>query len=283
MIACLPSSPWARSAASRRIDWMISLSLRSIGPVAVLDELRVQEPCPDELLGDRRGAAAVAAQRVEPGGDDRHRVEAGVLPERLVLDRGRRVEQDRRDLLEGHDLALELAEAGQLDLAGPVVEDRLLGQRVVRSARPGRRGRWRARHTPTAPRRRRGCRRAARNAKTMMRDPADGRSGAGGGSLVDRVGLRSVGVGHRAQACRIARQIARSCAAVRAALQVRDAAAALRPAAKRSRCCAVRVEHRLEQRARRPRAPTSGFAPAPGGPACGRRSARPRPSAPRRP
>ena len=52
-----------------------------------------------------------------PADDDRHRVEAGVLPEGLVLDRGRGVEQDRRDLLEGHDLALGVAEAGELDLA----------------------------------------------------------------------------------------------------------------------------------------------------------------------
>ena len=128
MISCLPGSPakcWVT-----RIDWMISLSLRSSDPVRVLDQVVVEEARPDELLGDRRGAAAVAAQRVEAGRDDRDGIEAGVLPERLVLDRRRRVEQDRRDLLELDDLALGVAEAGEL-VAGAVVDDRLLGQLVV--------------------------------------------------------------------------------------------------------------------------------------------------------
>ena len=96
---------------------MISLSLRSSGPVGILDQLRVEQARADQLLGDRRGAAAFAAKRTEPGRHDRHRIEAGVLPEGLVLDRRRRVEEDLGDLVEGDDLPLGVAEAGQLDLA----------------------------------------------------------------------------------------------------------------------------------------------------------------------
>ena len=112
-----------------RLDDLLELALG--GPVRVLDERRIEQAGADELLGDRRGAARVAPERPERRGHDRDRVEPGVLPEGLVLDRGRRVEQHLRDLVEGHDLALGVAEPGQLDLAGPVVDDRLLGQDVV--------------------------------------------------------------------------------------------------------------------------------------------------------
>ncbi len=91
-----------------------------------------QEAGSDELLGDRRGATRAARDRVETGGDEGDRVEAGVLPEVLVLDRGGRVDHLAGDLVVGHDLTLEFAEAGELDLAGPVVEDRLLLVREVR-------------------------------------------------------------------------------------------------------------------------------------------------------
>ena len=40
-------------------------------------------------------------------------------------------------LVEGDELALEVAEARQLDLAGPVVDDRLLLERDVRQRRDG--------------------------------------------------------------------------------------------------------------------------------------------------
>ena len=82
--------------------------------------------CADELLGDRRCAAWLARDRVETGRDDARRVEARVAPEVLVLDRGRRVDDLARELVERDELALQVAEAGQLDLAGPVVDDRLL-------------------------------------------------------------------------------------------------------------------------------------------------------------
>ena len=53
-------------------------------------------------------------------------VETRVRPEELVLDRCRGVEHLGRDVLEGRDLTPERAEPGELDLAGPVVDDRLL-------------------------------------------------------------------------------------------------------------------------------------------------------------
>ena len=113
-----------------RLDDLPELALDR--PVRVLDELRVEQTRPDQLLGDRRGAAAVAAQGAEPGGDDGDRVEAGVVPEGSVLDRGRRIEQDLGDLLESDDLAPGVAEPGELDLARAVVDDRLFGECVLR-------------------------------------------------------------------------------------------------------------------------------------------------------
>ena len=80
----------------------------------------------DELLGDRRGAAGAAGQGVEPGGDDGAHVEAGVRPEILVLDRGRRIDHLGRDVVELDELSTKDAEAGELDRAGPVVDDRRL-------------------------------------------------------------------------------------------------------------------------------------------------------------
>jgi hypothetical protein len=81
---------------------------------------------PNELLGDRRSAAGMAAERVERGGYERSGIEARVRPEVLVLDRRGGVQHLRRELLERHDLALELAELRQLRLAGSVGEDGLL-------------------------------------------------------------------------------------------------------------------------------------------------------------
>ena len=74
-----------------RLDDLLELAFG--GSVRVLDELRVEQACADELLGDRRSTTAVPADRAEPGRDDRDRIEAGVLPERLVLDGGRRIER----------------------------------------------------------------------------------------------------------------------------------------------------------------------------------------------
>ena len=133
MISCLPFSPL--NSWVTRIDSMISLSLRSIVRFGSWTRSSSSRRVADELLGDRRGAAAVAPERGERRGHDRDRVEPGVLPEGLVLDRGRGIEQDLRDLLERDDLALGIAEAGQFDLAGPVVDDGLLGEHVIRQLR----------------------------------------------------------------------------------------------------------------------------------------------------
>ena len=124
MIAFLPSIPgysWVKL-----IDWMISLDLALVA--AALEGARREEPRPDQLLGDRRGTALVAAGGVDRGRDDADGIEPGVLPERLVLDRGRRVDQPRRDLLVLDVVALDLPEPGELDLAGPVVDLGLLGE-----------------------------------------------------------------------------------------------------------------------------------------------------------
>lgn len=116
-----------------RLDDLLELALHR--PVRILHERLVEQPRADQLLGDRGRPTAVTTDQIESCGDDPDRIEPGVLPEGLVLDRGRGVEQERRDLREGHDLAPELAEAGKLDRAGPVVDDRLLGQLVGRQGR----------------------------------------------------------------------------------------------------------------------------------------------------
>src|SRR5207253_274958 len=106
-----------------RLDDLLDLSLVDAGVESALRE----EPRPDELLGDRRGSPITAAGGVDRRRDDAQRVEAGVLPEGLVLDRGRRVDEHRRELVIGvDDLALGLAKAGQLDLSGSVEDDSLL-------------------------------------------------------------------------------------------------------------------------------------------------------------
>jgi len=93
-------------------------------------EVLRQQSRADELLGDRGGTAAIAPDRADAGLQDRDRIEAGVVPERLVLDRRGGVDEDLRDLIESDHLALVVPEAGELDLARPVVDDRLLGEDV---------------------------------------------------------------------------------------------------------------------------------------------------------
>ena len=167
-----------------RLDDLLELALG--GPVRVLDEGRVEQALADQLLGDGRRAAAAATERIQRGRGDRHRVEAGVVPEGLVLDRRGRVEEHLGDLVEGHGLALRIAEAGQLDLAGPVVDDRFLGQRVG-----GQLGRWLEplgqRQVEPDRRDRRDRPEAGQEHEGDDRDPADGRrrraatsAGAGG-------------------------------------------------------------------------------------------------------
>ena len=87
-----------------------------------------QEAVADQLLGDRRAAAGVAGDGVHRRRDEAGRVEPGVLPEGLVLDGGGRVDDLARDLVEGDDVAPLAGERCELDLAGPVVDTRLLGQ-----------------------------------------------------------------------------------------------------------------------------------------------------------
>ena len=55
-----------------------------------------------------------------------------LTPEVLVLDRGRGVDDLAGQLVVGDQFALEVAEASEFDLAGPVVDDRLLLERDVR-------------------------------------------------------------------------------------------------------------------------------------------------------
>src|SRR5690349_4242501 len=84
-----------------------------------------------ELLRDRGGPPAGSADGVDPRRDDRGRVEARVVPERLVLDRGRRIDEHRWDLVVRYDVTLELAEPGELGLPGPIEDDDLLWQLQV--------------------------------------------------------------------------------------------------------------------------------------------------------
>ena len=133
MICCLPFSPGY--AWVSRIDWMISRILRS-------------SRLPSNALGGRSRARTSCWVIVEPprgrplsvstvAETKPAKSKPGFVPEVLVLDRGRRVEDLGRELVEGDDLALPLAELGELDLAGPVGHDRLLvegevGQRGLR-------------------------------------------------------------------------------------------------------------------------------------------------------
>ena len=88
-----------------------------------------QQALADELLGDRGAAARAcrAAHRARTRGcptgsnpalSQKVRSSAAVVAS----------DEHRRDLVPGHDRAVELAEGGQLDLAGPVVDHGLLGQ-----------------------------------------------------------------------------------------------------------------------------------------------------------
>ena len=135
MIDFLPSSPGNACVSLKA--WMISSALRAYRPSCV------ERPCSmtsdgrsraaDQLLCDRGGAAAVAAapelrrERVDRG----FQVEARVLPERVVLDGGRDVEDELGDLLELEDLAALLPEARQPRLPGPVVHRRRLREAEV--------------------------------------------------------------------------------------------------------------------------------------------------------
>ena len=201
MICCLPSSPCSAKYCVTRIDWMISLSLRS----------NVRSPSCSRSGSSRRARTScwviVEAPRLLPRNESRpaatiaQRVEAGVLPEGLVLDRGRGVEHERWDVLEGHDIALELAEAGDLDLTGAVEEHGLLGQGVVGQLL----GRFEVAREGAIDRQRGDRGQDPDGGQEREHDDRDPAGGGPAGRLlvVDRVGLGAIGVGHRAQACRI--------------------------------------------------------------------------------
>ena len=92
-----------------------------------------QEARADELLGDRRATAALATARGlgEEGVDGGLQVEAGVVPERVILGGRRDVQDERRDVVVLHDIAAVLPELGQLHLAGPVEDARGLPEADV--------------------------------------------------------------------------------------------------------------------------------------------------------
>ncbi len=133
MICCLPFSPGY--AWVSRTDWMISRILRSsrLPSNALGGRSRARTSC-WVIVEPPRGRPLIVSTVAETKSGE---VEARVVPEILVLDRGRRVEDLRRQLGEGDDLALPLAEFGELDRAGPIGHDRLLiegevGQRGLR-------------------------------------------------------------------------------------------------------------------------------------------------------
>ena len=127
MIACLPASPGY--AWVSRIDWMISRALRSyvLPSNAAAGRSRARTSC-WVMVEAPRGLPATVSSPAEtmPAGS-----KPALHPEILVLDGGRRVEDLARQLVECDELALQVAEARQLDLAGPVVDDRLLFERDV--------------------------------------------------------------------------------------------------------------------------------------------------------
>jgi hypothetical protein len=117
-----------------RLDDLLELSLDLA--LGILNEVLIEQALAHELLGDRRRAATATAEAVDAGRDDRERVEAGVVPERLVLDRGLRVDHDGRNVVELDDLAACLADPGQFDLTGAVVDHGfLLRDEVVQLVR----------------------------------------------------------------------------------------------------------------------------------------------------
>ncbi len=140
MIACLPSTPG--KACVRRIDWMISLSLRSIvrsgsctrssGSRTLRTSCWVTVEAPRLSPRMESSPAATIASGSKPA------FSQNVLSSIAVVG----VDDDRRDVVELDDLALDVAEPCELDLARPVVDDRLLvrleGRQLVRVGQAGR-------------------------------------------------------------------------------------------------------------------------------------------------
>ncbi len=116
-----------RLGQADRLDDLLGLALVD----AALERRRREQPRADELLGDRRSAAVAAVEGVDGRRDEARGIEAGVLPERLVLDGRGRVDEARRDLVERHDLAPVVPEPGEQHVVGAVVDRRLLGEPEV--------------------------------------------------------------------------------------------------------------------------------------------------------
>ncbi len=126
MIRSLPCFAREGGRQARGLD-----DLEDLAQVAVVavDHLVGQESSAHELLGDGRGAAlglALAGDVLDGCGEDRGRVVALVVPERSILGGGRGVEDELGDLVERDHAALLALEPGELDRAGPVVDDRRL-------------------------------------------------------------------------------------------------------------------------------------------------------------
>ena len=122
MIVFLPSSPG--KAWVSRIDWMISRALRSyVEPSNAAGGSRRARTSCWVIVDAPRGLPETVSSPAEtmPAGS-----KPGLLQKSLSSIDGRRVDDLARQLVVRDELALQVAEAGELDLAGPVVDDRLL-------------------------------------------------------------------------------------------------------------------------------------------------------------
>src|SRR5262249_59078149 len=96
-----------------------------------------QDPVLDQLLGDRRPTLADLARRqvVDEGPRHAANVDPGILPERLVLRRDHRVDQDLRHLAQVGRLSVLDADLADL-VAAVVVYERRLRQVAEAAERP---------------------------------------------------------------------------------------------------------------------------------------------------
>ena len=120
--AFLATLPRERRRHPLRLEQLLGLANVAVG--ARLEVFLRQQARSDELHRDGRcSALSLAAGVLQDGRDDGGRIEALVLPEGAVLDDGRCVEDELRDVPERDDPAALLLEARQLDLARAVVDD----------------------------------------------------------------------------------------------------------------------------------------------------------------
>ena len=122
MISRLPSIPGY--AFVRRTDWTISIAFRSCRArsAAGAGRRRVRTSCIVTVDAPRcrPSRLSMAAEH------DPERVEPRVVPERLVLDRGGCVDELGRDLVKGYQIAAIAPQRRKQDLAGAIVDGRLL-------------------------------------------------------------------------------------------------------------------------------------------------------------